>query len=101
MTIENPMLRSGIALAGANVSIREGRDGGIVTAEKATGLNLAGTGLVVLSACDTAVGEPKVGEGVFGLKRAFILAGAETLVMSLWKVTDEETKALIDRKSIV
>ncbi|MDD5771892.1 MAG: HEAT repeat domain-containing protein [bacterium] len=94
-SIGNPMLRSGIALAGANTSLNLGRDKGIVVAEKISGLRLRGTELVVLSACDTGVGEVKKGEGVFGLKRAFILAGAKTLVMSLWKVPDEETKDLM------
>lgn len=95
ITIENPMLNSGIALAGANTSIREGRDDGIITAEKITGLMFRGTELVVLSACDSGLGEVKVGEGVFGLKRAFILAGAETLVLSLWHVPDKTTKDLM------
>lgn len=94
-SIGNPMLRSGIALSGANTSLRSGRDKGILVAEKISGLKLRGTELVVLSACDTGVGEVKKGEGVFGLKRAFILAGVKTLVMSLWKVPDEETKDLM------
>ncbi len=70
--IENPMLRSGIVLAGVNASLKEGRDDGMVTAEKILGLRLKGTDLIVLSACETGVGDVKNGEGVFGLKRAFI-----------------------------
>ena len=93
--IENPMLRSGIVLAGVNTAIKEGRDDGMVTAEKILGLKLKGTDLVVLSACETGVGDVKNGEGVFGLKRAFILSGAKTLVMSLWSVPSAETTELM------
>jgi len=93
--IENPMLRSGIVLAGVNTSLKEGRDDGMVTAEKVLGLQLRGTGLVVLSACETGVGDIKNGEGVFGLKRAFILSGAGSLVMSLWSVPSGETVELM------
>jgi len=95
VNIENPMLRSGIVLAGINASLKEGRDDGMVTAEKILGLRLKGTDLVVLSACETGVGDVKNGEGVFGLKRAFILSGAKTLVMSLWSVPSEETTELM------
>jgi CHAT domain-containing protein len=96
--IENPLLRSGILLAGAKRSLLTGDAGindGIVTAEKILGLNLHGTKMVVLSACDTGLGEVKSGEGVFGLRRAFAQAGAKSLVMSLWKVPDRETKELM------
>jgi CHAT domain-containing protein/Tfp pilus assembly protein PilF len=85
--IENPLLRSGIALAGANLGHDVGGDG-ILTGLEASGLNLWGTQLVTLSACDTGVGEVRNGEGVYGLRRAFLLAGTETLVMSLWPVSD-------------
>lgn len=87
----NPLLRSGLALAGAN-SKRGGVSGGILTALEASNLNLWGTKLVTLSACDTGIGNVKNGEGVYGLRRAFVLAGAETLVMSLWPVSDEITR---------
>ena len=96
--IENPLLRSGILLAGAKRSLAEGCTGfhdGIVTAEKILGMNLHGTEMVVLSACDTGLGEVRSGEGVFGLRRAFTQAGANSLVMSLWKVPDKETKELM------
>jgi CHAT domain-containing protein/Flp pilus assembly protein TadD len=95
ITIENPMLRSGIVLAGVNTSLKEGRDEGMVTAEKVLGLKLKGTDLVVLSACETGIGDIQSGEGVFGLKRAFILSGAKTLVMSLWSVPSKETMDLM------
>jgi CHAT domain-containing protein/Tfp pilus assembly protein PilF len=91
--IENPLLRSGLALAGANEHKED--DNGILTALEVTGLNLWGTKLVALSACDTGVGEVKNGDGVHGLRRALVLAGAETQVMSLWAVSDKATRELM------
>jgi CHAT domain-containing protein/Tfp pilus assembly protein PilF len=91
--IERPLLRSGLALAGANEHKED--DNGILTALEMTGLNLWGTKLVALSACDTGVGEVKNGDGVHGLRRALVLAGAETQVMSLWAVSDKATRELM------
>jgi CHAT domain-containing protein len=93
--IENPLLRSGLALAGANRQKNDETDDGILTAQEAAGLDLWGTKLVVLSACDTGVGEVKNGEGVYGLRRALVLAGSETQVMSLWPVSDKGTRDLM------
>jgi CHAT domain-containing protein len=92
--IENPLLRSGLALSGANLRTRGGGDG-ILTALEASTLNLWGTHLVTLSGCDTGVGDVRNGEGVYGLRRAFLLAGAETLVMSLWPVSDDVTRDMM------
>jgi CHAT domain-containing protein len=89
------MLRSGIVLAGVNASLKEGRDDGVVSADKILGLRLKGTDLVVLSACETGVGDVRNGEGVFGLKRSFILSGAKTVVMSLWSIPSKETTELM------
>jgi CHAT domain-containing protein len=85
--INNPLLRSGIALAGANQG-KSGDDDGVLTATEAAFLDLSGTKLVTLSACDTGVGEVKKGEGVQGLRRALVLAGSESQVISLWPVSD-------------
>jgi CHAT domain-containing protein len=99
---EDSLLRSGLALSGANTWLRgdspppEAEDG-LLTAEDVAGLHLPATDLVVLSACRTALGKIEIGEGVFGLRRSFQLAGAKTLVMSLWKVPDLATAFLMDR----
>jgi CHAT domain-containing protein/tetratricopeptide (TPR) repeat protein len=87
---ENPLLLSGLAMAGANrrAAARADEDDGILTAEEVASLNLKGVEWAVLSACDTGLGEIKAGEGVFGLRRAFQVAGAHTVIMSLWSVED-------------
>jgi CHAT domain-containing protein/tetratricopeptide (TPR) repeat protein len=87
----NPLVRSGLALTGAN--LHEGD--GILTALEATAIDLWGTKLVVLSACETGVGEVKNGDGVYGMRRALVLAGAESEVMTLWKVDDAATRDLM------
>ena len=99
--LENPLLRSGLALAGANTWLKgqdppEEAEDGLLTAEDVTGMDLLDTELVVLSACETGLGDVHIGEGVMGLRRSFMLAGAKTLVMSLWKVSDEKTRELME-----
>ena len=92
-TIPNPMLKSGIALAGANASAIKGKSDGIVTALKLSGLDLKGTDLVVLSACQTGVVDINSTDSVSGLSKAFIQAGAKDIVMSfgLWMMRPQRT----------
>ncbi|WP_224365342.1 CHAT domain-containing tetratricopeptide repeat protein [Hyalangium versicolor] len=99
----DPLLRSGLVLARARPSepalagaSSPGPESSLATALELTGLNLWGTELVVLSACDTGRGEIKLGQGVYGLRRAFLVAGAETVVLSLWKVNDQTTRELME-----
>jgi CHAT domain-containing protein len=99
----DPLLRSGLLFAGANAPAPEASssahpppDSALATALELAGLNLWGTQLVVLSACDTGRGDVQLGQGVYGLRRAFMVAGAETVVMSLWKVNDETTRSLME-----
>lgn len=86
---ENPLLLTGLALAGANR--RGGTEDGILTAEEIASLDLRGVEWAVLSACDTGLGKTTPSEGVFGLRRAFQIAGAHTVIMSLWPVEDKVT----------
>ncbi|XYI03998.1 tetratricopeptide repeat protein [Sorangium sp. So ce1128] len=92
--IDNPLLRSGLAFAGANRKAA-GDDNGILTAMEASQLDLNGTKLVVLAACETGVGETANGDGVYGLRRAFVMAGAETQILSLWNADDASTRELM------
>ncbi|MFB2768332.1 tetratricopeptide repeat protein [Pelatocladus sp. BLCC-F211] len=99
---QNPLLRSGLAFAGANTMLNgkalpEAAEDGLLTALDVQSLNLGGTELVVTSACETALGAVFNGETVVGLRRSFIQAGAKTVVMSLWRVDDFATAILMER----
>jgi CHAT domain-containing protein len=95
---ENPLVRCGIALAGANHAgqiTNAGAEDGLLTGLEASLLNLQGTELVILSACDSGTGEVQIGEGVMSLRRAFRIAGAQTVLASHWKVSDKATRQLM------
>jgi len=97
---EHPMIRSGLILSGANqgwlmTSPNTDREDGVLTAFEISQLNLTNTELVVLSACETGLGDIQGSEGVFGLQRAFKMAGARYLIMSLWQVPDFQTQDLM------
>ena len=91
----NSLLWSGLILAGVKVEEKTGQEDGILTALETTLLNLAGTKLVVLSACNTGLGRISAGEGIYGLRRALVIGGSESQVISLWKVEDNATKELM------
>ncbi|MEO5948474.1 MAG: CHAT domain-containing tetratricopeptide repeat protein [Chitinophagaceae bacterium] len=98
--IEDPLLRSGLILAGGNYAWAgnkpvEGVEDGIVTAYEISQLDLSKTELLVLSACETGLGDVKGSEGVFGLQRAFKMAGVKKMIVSLWQVPDKETAELM------
>ncbi|MBN2498863.1 MAG: CHAT domain-containing protein [Deltaproteobacteria bacterium] len=100
-TAGNPMLRSGLAMTGANRGVRgtaqdDGSDG-LVTALEVLALDLAGTELVTLSACQTGLGHLRQGQGIYGLRRAFLEAGARAVLSTLWSIHDQATREFMDR----
>jgi CHAT domain-containing protein len=99
---QDPMLRSGLYFGGADRALRheatvDATDDGVLTALEASGLNLHGTELVVLSACNTGLGDATSGEGVLGLRRSLQQAGARSVLMSMWSVPDAPTRELMER----
>lgn len=100
---EHPLIRSGLKLAGSKYAwynqrpLSDLEDDGILTAHEVSQMNLSGTELVVLSACETGLGDIHGNEGVYGLQRAFRIAGAKNVLMSLWKVDDDKTALLLDK----
>jgi len=96
---ENLLVRSGLILTGANLqdASQNQAEDGVLTALEVSGLDLRGTKLVLMSACDTGKGDVANGEGVYGLRRSFTLSGAESQLFSLWEVNDWATQALLTR----
>lgn len=98
---ENPLLLSGLLLAGGNLhgtgADSLGAEDGVLTAEEVTAMTLSGTQVVVLSACETGLGRVRDGEGVYGLRRAFQMAGARTVFSALWPVADEATAMMMSQ----
>ena len=92
---DNPLLLSGLVLSGYKNRQGGGNEDGILSALETTALNLTGTKLAVFSACDTALGKDITGEGIYSFRRALVIAGSESQVISLWQVADDSTKDLM------